>query len=176
MGKFPLWYEITREERYFTAVLFHDLRTAPNPFWNLLRTNSISIASSEVVDVAFEVCFFRDAYLQKLVARKKDLEKQTFDFVLFLSTDEIVIIEAKAHQGFAKDQIDNLKKAKELIDHEKIFRTVYLAALFSSLYSPRESTLKVFDNMYTTWKKLAQIPEYARNAKFYERADSIYHL
>jgi hypothetical protein len=175
MSKSKPWYEITREERYFTAVLFHDLRTAPNPFWNLLRTNSISIAPSEVVDVAFEACFFRDAGLQKLVAKQNVREKQTFDFVLFLSTDEIVIIEAKAQQGFATDQIKNLTKAKNRIGDEKIFKTVYLAALFSSHYSPRESTIKKFD-MSTTWNKLAQIPEYARNAKFYNRADSIYHL
>ena len=174
MRRFPVWHSISREERYFTAILFHDLRTAPNPFWDLLRLNSRRhVAPSEVADVAFEACFFRDVSHRGLITRHKELEKQTFDLVLFLSNREIVLIEAKAQQGFAKDQIDNLKNSREIIASENIFKAVHLGALFSSGYSPKERTICDFD-MHMTWAQLSQIREYARNARFYERADKIY--
>lgn len=55
------WGEITREERYFTSFLFHDIRRNPAPFLQLLRAKRMPCSDDvTVVDVGYEVCFFRD--------------------------------------------------------------------------------------------------------------------
>lgn len=94
------WKTITREERYFTSLLFQDLRECPGPFMNLLHKQIKMPAGTKVKEVGFEVCFFRDAFHSGHIERHKDLEKQTFDLVLFLDSNQMVIVEAKAQQGF----------------------------------------------------------------------------
>ncbi len=173
--KLASWKGITREERYFTSLLFHDLRECSDPLIELLREEKALRAGAVVKEVGFEVCFFRDAYHYCLIDSHENRVKQTFDLVLFLNSNHMVIIEAKAQQGFKMDQIRMLLEAKENIVKTgfKPATEVSLVALYSSRYSPREETLKGFD-AYITWQQIAGIYSTSKNRKDYERADCIY--
>ena len=94
------WSEITREERFFTAYLFHEVRMNPRPFEELLSKILRIAPNVQLREIGFEVCYFRDGHRKGLIDRHPDREKQTFDFFLWLSDGSGVIIEAKAHQGF----------------------------------------------------------------------------
>ncbi len=132
-------------------------------------------AGTKAKEVGYEVCFFRDAYHNCLIDSREDLEKQTFDLVLFLSPNRMVIIEAKAQQGFKMNQIRMLLHSKEKIVKSgfKPATEVSLVALYSSRYSPRKETLKGFDAQIT-WQQIADKYPKSKNRKDYERADCIY--
>ena len=169
------WKRITREERYFTSLLFHDLKKSSFPLIKLLREDIEIPAGTKAKEVGFEVCFFRDAYRMDLIKQHRRFEKQTFDLVLFLSSNHMVIIEAKAQQGFKMDQIRMLLDAKQKIVKSgfKPATEVSLVALYSSYYSPRKETLEDFDARIT-WQQIAGIYPKSKHRKGYERADCIY--
>ena len=78
------WSEITREERFFTSVLFHDMLLDSKPFMDLLTSKWEFPPNISIIDIGFEVCFFRDAFHAepKLINKRyPKLEKQTFDLV-----------------------------------------------------------------------------------------------
>lgn len=169
------WKRITREERYFTSLLFHELSQDSAPLLKALSKQLGLPAGTVIKEAGFEVCFFRDAYHNCLIDRHEHLEKQTFDLVLFLSLNHMVIIEAKAQQGFKLDQIRMLREAKGKIA-ESGFRPateVSLVALYSSRYSPREQTLEGFAARIT-WQQIADIYSESECREDFERADSIY--
>jgi hypothetical protein len=172
-GRLPKWSEITREERFFTCVLFHDLREDPNPVWTTLRNRLGCPTKTVIVDVGFEVCFFRDVAHARRIERHRELEKQTFDLVLTLSDQSLVIIEAKAQQGFTTKQMEMLCQARKKIRDGAIWpgKDVYLAALYSSKYTPRSTTLSHFDG-FLLWSEVADA--YPPNRAIYLRADKIY--
>ena len=171
----PLWSTITREERFFTCILFHDIKKNPVPFWNALSAGLDGENNVTVVDTGFEVCFFRDLARNEhgFIERHPEMEKQTFDLVLTLSNQDLVIIEAKAHQYFDNEQIDMLKESKNIIMASNIcpIKNVYLAGLCSSKYSPKESTQEQFDAM-VRWDSVARI--YPGNEEIYNHANKIY--
>ncbi len=129
------WSEITREERFFTCLLFHDLMQNARPFWNLLRNELNAERDTTVVDVDYEICFFRDAARAGLIDRFPPLEKQTLDLVLTLSSQAIVLIEAKAQQGYGMQQLGLLGEARTKIEASQqcAVQHVYLVGLCSSL-------------------------------------------
>jgi len=167
------WEEITREERYFTGVLFHDMRSHPGPVLALLVGKLKLPERTTIEDMGFEVCFFRDAAFEGLMKRERHLEKQTFDLSVILSDQRMVIVEAKAQQDFDTEQLDNLVHAKSLIEGGRLWsvETVNLVALFSSRYRPRSETLAYFDATFN-WNDIAHL--YPENQDIYWRADSIY--
>lgn len=174
---FPKWSEISREERFFTSMLFHDIQKNPTPMTDLFISDGKLLlgAQTKIQDIGFEVCFFRDAAFAKLIERNQELEKQTFDLFLTLSEQHVIIIEAKAQQCFDGEQMKNLSKAKTLMQARKWPKwpanKISLVALCSSLYSPGEKTKKVFDAFFT-WEEISKL--YSANGKIYKRADSIY--
>ena len=171
----PFWSTITREERFFTCILFHDIRKNPIPFWNALSAEMDCGNNVKVIDQGFEVCFFRDLARKEhgLIERHSALEKQTFDLVLTLSNQDLVIIEAKAHEGFKNEQINMLKKSKNIIMASNIcpIKNVYLAGLCSSEYKPKKSTQDQFDAIFR-WDSVARI--YPGNEEIYSHANDIY--
>ena len=177
-NKWKQWKEITREERFFTSVLFHEVSRNPDPFWNLLRQRFDLEVRSKVVDVGYEVCFFRDMafyYGKKPPARS--IAKQTFDLILTLSKGDLCLLEAKAQQGFSMKQICALRRAKAKIEKSH-GATVHLAAIHSSCYTPKKSVAKpsestLFGFASITWEEIASIPAY-KQTQVYERANSIY--
>ena len=80
---------------------------------------------------------------------KINLSKQTFDIVLWLSDKSLVIIEAKAQQGYTNKQIDLMKIAKAIIlvgmNHENRIRNVHLVALAGGPYLNRCRVKNRFD-------------------------------
>lgn len=112
------WSEVTREERFFTSFLFHDVQQNQQPLLKLLHSKLELHFDISIIDVGYEACFFRDAYHTepKLIKkRQRPLEKQTFDIMLWLSDQSIVIIEAKAQQGFSMKQLDMLDQSLSIM-------------------------------------------------------------
>ena len=171
----PSWAELTREERFFTCILFNDLNEKPRPFWNLFFDQLGYDSSVKVIDQGYEVCLFRDAAREdfELIELHSDLVHVKFDLVLTLSNQAMVIIEAKAHQGFSNSQLKMLKRAREILQSSALWpaKTIHLVGLYSSKYSPREKTRRYFDALIT-WDEIA--PVYSHNHDAYQRANCIY--
>ena len=175
------WAEITREERFFTATLYHDVKNNTKPLYELFRKKLGSrISSAErIVDYGFEVCFFRDAVKAGIIPsryleqEKKTREKQTFDLVFTLSDKSLIIVEAKAQQSFSTKQLNELRKARDIIANipEWPYKPVYLGALYSSIYTPRDTTLEYFD-IKITWEEIRVA--YLENELIYQRANNIH--
>jgi hypothetical protein len=190
--KGKVWSDITRDERYFCAELFQIIKENQAPLIYLLnRKYQSSNINSKTFDIGYEVCFYRD-YIKEFgyqenyniktiddlniksgnIIINKFPQKRTFDLCLF-SDDIFIIIEAKAQQGFANDQLkyfdhDKLL-VKELTGNEDI--EVAVVGLYSSKYTPRGKTLDHFD--YTiTWKDIFEA--YSEKYAVLKRADSIY--
>ena len=105
------WANITREERYFCAELFYDIKNDINGFIKFLNNKfNKNYNTGKYWEAGFEVCFYRD-YLFAKGERVKDSTysvKRTFDLCLFSETN-IIIIEAKAYQNFKSAQLINLE-------------------------------------------------------------------
>ena len=85
---------------------------------NSLLVNFGPDESVTVVDAGFEVCKFSDLTHARLIERSPNvmrLRKQTFDFVLTLSNQSLVLIEAKAHECFGRGQLDRMIIAHGLL-------------------------------------------------------------
>ncbi|MFC2122753.1 hypothetical protein ACFLRP_03615 [Bacteroidota bacterium] len=172
------WSKITREERFFTSMLYHDILHDDRPILNLFGNNLEVLFDISLVDAGYEVCFFRDAFHYKpalVKERQPLLEKQTFDLVLWLSDQSLVIIEAKAQQGFHMDQINALKQSREIILRISAPRypigKIYLFGLCSSKYNLKKSTEQEFDSIIR-WNEIASL--YPSHEEEYDRADYIY--
>jgi hypothetical protein len=170
-GNEKTWSQVTRDERYFCAELFFEIRANPEPFLKLIGR------SGKSYDFGYEACFYRDFLKNKdLSARKEKFPfKRTFDMLL-LSENEIIIIEAKAFMGFDNKQLPYFTKDRELIpDMFKLVKSeapkVSILAIHSSKYSPAESTRKYFDKLIM-WKDIAD--EYGSKNEILQRADDIY--
>lgn len=174
-NKIPKWSDNTREERYFTAALFGALLDNVDPFWSLLRPR-LGIANEvTIVDIGFEVCMLRDLAHANHIKREAALEKQTFDFVLTLSNDALVLIEAKAHQGFLTRQLENMARtANILLNNSDLgISHVHIAGLHSAKYAP-SNVRKQFPAMaLLTWLELA--PAYPNLSSQLKRANDIYN-
>ena len=171
----PRWSKITREERFFTCMLFSDVVKYPSPLWRLLAYQLGYDNDVQVIDQGYEVCLFRDAAREELglVERHRELEKVTFDLLLTLSNKAVVIIEAKAHQSFTSNQIVMLHRSKRVLQASSSWpaKEIRIVGLCSSRYSPRTRTREQFDALIT-WQQVAEA--YTRNQDVYLRADSIY--
>jgi hypothetical protein len=100
------WKDVTRDERLFCSYLYHYVKNDTLSFINLINSkNSQKIDINIYWEIGFEVNIYRDLFGIKT--------KRTFDLCLF-SEEMIIIIEAKAHQGFQSAQ------SKEFI-HDKQF-------------------------------------------------------
>lgn len=182
------WKDITREERLFCAELHFSIKRNEKIFIKWLNEKAkLNLSPNEIEtewEVGYEVCFYRD-YIHEikqewekyLITNKnkkgKYPSKRTFDLCLF-SAKNIIIIEAKAQQGFNQKQLNEIKKDKHLLNKllEKKCPKIYIIALYSSKYSPKQQTLDCFDGKFT-W---AEIPEnFEKHLTFiFKRANDIY--
>ena len=166
------WADVTREERFFCAHLFLLIRsTGVKKFVAYLNQHSkLSARLDEDAEweVAYEVCFYRDFHRHR-GSKNTASAKRTFDLALF-SAHEIVIIEAKAQQGFNCDQLRAMKRDKAAVSKRTKAR-VQLWGLASSKYRPRSSTLDYFDGDCLRWDDLAK---HYDGDHTLQRADEIY--
>lgn len=169
----PTWSDNTREERFFTAMLFSELLKDAQPFWRHLAPRLGERDETRVTDVGYEVCLFRDLAHANHIPPTAELRKQTIDLVLTVSSASIVLIEAKAHQSFSLEQARNLQLAKvKLLQAGLGVTSVHLVGLHSSRYKPTRVKEKCSDLVFTTWAELRGVyPDIARHI---DRADEIY--
>ena len=171
----PKWSDNTREERYFTAALFGALLLDSKPFWTLLRPR-LDIAEDVVItDVGYEVCMLRDLAHAKHIDRVLELEKQTFDLVLTLSNDALVLLEAKAHQGFSLGQLESMERTGNILmkNTNLGISQVHLAGIHSAKYKPVNVRGKFSKMGLVTWSELAMA--YPNLNRQLQRADEIYN-
>ncbi len=176
------WSGITREERYFCALLYEHIRKQPQAFvaW-LNEAIGTQYDTSVEWEAGYEVCLYRDVFKMRGESiRFSDYpDKRTFDFCLF-SEDQLVIIEAKVQQGFEGKQMASLTAEKDLI--RLLFDRhidIDLMALTSSRYlhnlrvygkRTRATFEEVFGERAFSWKQLAA--QYGEPA--FQRAESLY--
>ncbi len=162
------WSEISRDERYYCAHLFQLMNNNQEKTITWIRDNLYGEMNLDKSwEIGYEVCFYRDYFhwFKKDESIKTSIypEKRTFDLVLF-SDDEIIIIEAKAHEIFKQKQVDDIKEDKDLIaklsDHQV---NVKCFALASSKYFDNSKKFNkewlnkdIFDNSFT-WKQMAKL-------------------
>ncbi len=107
------WAEVTREERFFCARLHNlvETRGVLSFIGYLNEKENINLDAKANWEMAYEACFYRD--LWQLHKKNGELysPKRTFDLCL-LSDDAIVVIEAKAQQGFDPLQVQEFVNDK----------------------------------------------------------------
>lgn len=176
------WADITREERYFCSHLYHSVLGKEKEFvkW-LSNIAKIEIDFQKDWEISFEVCFYRDFLKSNGKTIKKYNEdnkkqypqKRTFDLCLF-SKDEIIIIEAKAQQGFTGPQLVEIlkdaKDVKELTDSFGMSKNARVILLHSSFYHPRDKRIFKFPRF--TWKDFCAFQN--ENNEVFQRADKLY--
>jgi hypothetical protein len=165
------WAELTREERFYCFRLYEVARHAPAAFahW-IINQTGLNTPDSEEWDIGVEVCLYRDLlwHQGKSVRPSKYSPKRTFDLCLF-SPEAVIIIEAKAEQGFGSEQIgtfkSDLRKLGPLLGLPK--ESVKLIGLASSRL--RDKCKAPFHGRLT-WKDLYD--EY--KDPLFEQADKLY--
>lgn len=176
------WADITREERYFCSHLYHSVLGKEKEFvrW-LSKTAQIEIDSQKDWEISFEVCFYRDFIKSNGKTIKKYNEdnkkeypqKRTFDICLF-SKDEIIIIEAKAQQGFTIPQMKEIQQDADLVEGlTKDFgmkKNCRVILLHSSLYHPTDKRILKFPRF--TWLDFCAFQN--ENNEVFMRADNLY--
>ena len=191
------WAEVTRDERFFCQHLYGLIRQDVPRFIKKLNELAIlELPDDEEWEVGFEVCFYRD---HRFMCAKDGLDwhkdesmyspKRTFDLCLF-SHDHIVIIEAKAQQGFDVQQMKEFEKDHKWVksavalvkgsDGSVSDVKVQIVALASKVYLDKlnweEFNNDTFSGKPVSWSALAKY--YRKNEKYYDpvllRADSIY--
>jgi hypothetical protein len=167
------WAETTREERYFCAELFFEIRKNPVPFLELIGKNN-----GQIYEICYEVCFYRDVLkaFDKGIRHLALPQKRTFDLVL-LSEIEIIIIEAKANKGFDsvqlgyfKDDISHLNTLFQILDSP--MPKISFVAIHSKKYTPSSVNTAPSFQKLITWHQLADVYESAQTV--FNRADEIY--
>lgn len=159
------WEQITREERYFCAEFFYEIRKDlldGKRFLLYLKENGIEINLNEDWEAGFEVCFYRDFLKYHGFSGEKAKRfslKRTFDIVLF-SESTFIIIEAKAFEGFDNNQLPSFDSdrddVKRAISYTGTPPKIYILALTSKHYSMKPETKAHFD-LTLNWGDLERI-------------------
>jgi hypothetical protein len=165
------WWELSRDERYFCAELFHHIRQDIGYFVGYLnRDHGADLQPNSNWEVVYEACFYRDLWHAGPRDEPLFSPKRTFDLALF-SDDDILLIEAKAQQAFDPVQLQLFARDAEQVQKQTKVKRVRLAALASSLYQPDASVREQFSGPYITWKDLAAL--YGGDPKLH-RADALF--
>lgn len=165
--------DVTREERYFMACLFFEVRENPGPFIELLHRNGILATPKEtMVDWGFEVAVFRDFPIDRKEFHSRRHKKITFDAIL-VTTGTVVVFEAKAQQSFINKQFSRQLEDICAITDLQVFgrKGVKLCAITSSRHSPKPSVTSKIAGI-VRWSDLASV--YPKSAKQFLRADRIH--
>lgn len=179
---------ITREERYFTSYLYHDIENNPVPFEKLL--SKLLGKPIKIKESVYEAAFMRDIlfynpkknelreYINQKYQKLKAFEKTTFDLLLILENYDLIIIEAKAVCHFSNEQLLQNLKIMEFIKEKYVdlgFNrepSINQIGLCSNRYTP----LKIDKELFTTlirWNEVASI--YPKHKTIYQRACSIFN-
>ena len=190
-GDLVNWHGVTREERHFCAHLFECVRKNPCWFIELLSEHTFMVKhdptkdaskldSSKYKDTGFEVAFYRDLRKRGFKFPKCASSHRKFDLALFFD-DRLVIVEAKAQQGFRTKELENIKNdVKEITncpDFDPPLEIKVVGIASSKWYCSKNRDAKdlpefdVFD-YFLTWNLLAE--KYQEKSAVFERANCIY--
>ena len=158
------WASITRDERFFCAHLFFEIKNNAGPFLNFLFEKNIILKEDTNPvswEVSFEVCFFRDYIFEvgekngnKSIKKSNFSQKRTFDLCLF-SEKSMIIIEAKSYTGFNTIQLKSFEEDKANIKSMlgDNCPSIFSIALVPELYNHKPESLIGFD-CKLTWKEM----------------------
>lgn len=176
------WSEITRDERYFCAELFFEIKQDINQFVKWLNNQvSLDLTAIELDsewEVGYEVCFYRDLRRAQgeFIKGSGYSQKRTFDLCLF-SHNRIIIIEAKSQTGFGGDQNESFTndpdKILSLLEKSENEFSVDIIGLASSKYlnSKRRNDLpEIFKDKCFTWEQV--FTSYCRRQVFLDANES----
>lgn len=188
------WRHITRDERFFCAELYFKIKGQEKEFIKWLKEKTeVNFLSDDDLnqhwEIGYEVCFYRD-YI-KVIGEKngnKQIKKsaglfpakRTFDLCLF-SEEKMIIIEAKAQQGFYSGQNNEFEKDKKFIEDliGDSCKTYFVALVSSAYYEnlKKHSRMgelpKLFDG-YFFWKNVAEYFDKDDNDSIFIKADEGY--
>jgi hypothetical protein len=177
------WAQITRDERFFCQHLYHLILRNPDVksfVRKLNKLTELNLNADADWEIGYEVCFYRDLWF--LRGKKGELysPKRTFDLCLF-SAEEVVIIEAKAQQGFDSDPSQKLSfkkdkaRVKDLLADEGV-KQVKLLGLASSIYLNKNNlTLAPINNaLFDGLISWEQLENHFGPDEILRRADEIY--
>ena len=186
------WRHVTREERHFCAHPYECIRKDKRKFiTSLNECNLIGNSAQENesppldprkhVDTGFEVAFYRDLkkYVElrgkKIAALASASIHRKFDLALFFKK-QLVIVEAKAQQGFDKDHdIENIKSDRALIRNLMPgLQTIFLGISSHKWFCSRRRKVKVehYFDAFLTWNLISKA--YPEKSEIFDRADAIY--
>lgn len=150
------WSQVTREERFFCQRLYQHINSeTPAHFVEFLRSaHALDVPAEGEWEAGFEVCFYRD--LWQLRGRIDPLfsPKRTFDLCL-LNEKAIIIIEAKAAEGFDADQNASFERDLKEVAKQTEVGNVKLVGICSSKYVVEKKLESVFTGPILRWKSLA---------------------
>ena len=155
------WVDITREERFFCALAYNYFSKDPKNSVKYIINKAKLQKYEDIIDqeweIGYEVALYRDLFhsLGKCLNNEKDsYRKKPFDLCCF-SEETIIIIEAKAHGGFATEQLESFKDDRKNIPRviEKNIN-IKIVSLISNKYQHRNTTLAYFDGKPITWLEL----------------------
>lgn len=166
------WADITRDERFFCQVLFtHIQREGADSFVrHLVEDHGLDVDPTGEWEAAYEAVFYRDLWQHRGRQGPLYSPKRTFDLALF-SERAIVVIEAKAAQGFDPDQNRVFERDLAEIHRQTGVPTVHLVGLCSSKARLSPRSRATFTGPVLRWADLAR--RYGDDPLL-QRADAIY--
>ena len=182
------WAQITREERQFCADLYLEIRDQPSEFVRFIKECKHKESPTEPLDeeldweVAYEMAYYRDLiYAEKTKGVERDgSTSRKFDMAL-VSKKQLIIVEAKAQQGFTTEDKDTYEQDLERIRESREDQDVcvFLVALCSSRWfnsKRRQIAIEDVADYVITWKDLAEKSAFAssKSKESFCRADTIY--
>lgn len=168
------WVQTTREERQFCAALFGIVRKTPQEFIRLLEHEADSLRGNAndsfngltVWEMGFEVALGRDLCNDSLKClgpyRKFDL--------VFFSKNHLVVVEAKAQQGFSSKEMNRYKSDKCQLKSALDVDVTFVGICSEHYYDNHRIDLSVGLDYILTWSKIAG---HWPDEHFYQ-AESIY--
>lgn len=167
------WWQVTRDERFFCAHLYRKILEAENGVAKFVEHINATCGSTLPQDanweLGYEVCFYRDLWWHYEKSFDRYSPKRTFDLCLF-SNEMIVVIEAKAFEGFNEPQLESFEN--DLDEIKKIPRFEKVEVVMLGLSSSRvKLTPAVFKGKILSWKGLSE--SYGDDPVL-QRADNLY--
>lgn len=131
------WAATSRDERFFCQALFRHIQGREQQFVRFINETGGTLKLDHMVhwEVGFEVCFYRDLMHARPELRSDVYSlKRTFDLALF-SEKQVVILEAKAHERFNREQSRSVAAdKKKLLALLEPVQSVIAVAIASSIY------------------------------------------
>lgn len=166
------WAEVTRDERFFCQALYSDiLAEGAGAFVrHLVADHGLAVDPDGAWEAGYEVCFYRDLWQHRGRPGALFSPKRTFDLALF-HDHAIVVIEAKAAQGFDRAQNEVFHRDLDEIQRQTGVPVVRLVGLCSSRARLSAQTARTFTGPVLRWADLAR--RYGDDPVL-QRADDVY--